>query len=100
MPRSFGLPPVVNCRGTRPSQAARSRPRSKLSACPMAAIKSGCDDRSDAGDRGQTASLFVVFHPADELRIESRYPSIELGPLRPSVGDEQDHSRAQTGSAL
>ena len=24
---SFGLPPVVNCRGTRPSQAARSRPR-------------------------------------------------------------------------
>jgi hypothetical protein len=34
-----GLPPVVDCLGTRPSQAARSRPLAKLSALPMAAIK-------------------------------------------------------------
>ena len=28
---SLGLPPVVCCRGTRPSQAEKSRPRRKLS---------------------------------------------------------------------
>jgi hypothetical protein len=39
IPSSFGFPPVVNCRGTRPSHAARSRPRSKLSARPTAATR-------------------------------------------------------------
>jgi hypothetical protein len=32
IPSSFGLPPVVNCLGTKPSHAARSRPWPKLSA--------------------------------------------------------------------
>ena len=31
IPPSLGLPPVVCCRGTRPSQAEKSRPRRKLS---------------------------------------------------------------------
>ena len=39
IPRSRGLPPVVNCRGTRPSQAARSRPRLNASAFPTEATK-------------------------------------------------------------
>src|SRR3954469_18027670 len=37
IPSSFGLPPLVICRGTNPSQAARSRPRPKVSALPIAA---------------------------------------------------------------
>jgi hypothetical protein len=37
MPSSLGLPPVVACLGTRPSQAARSRARAKLRALPTAA---------------------------------------------------------------
>src|SRR5204863_1496522 len=37
MPSSLGLPPVVACRGTSPSQAARSRARAKLRASPTAA---------------------------------------------------------------
>ena len=37
IPRSLGLPPVVICLGTSPSQAARSRPRPKVSALPIAA---------------------------------------------------------------
>jgi hypothetical protein len=37
IPNSFGLPPVVNWRGTMPSQAERSRLRSKASGRPTAA---------------------------------------------------------------
>src|SRR5206468_12195040 len=37
MPSSRGLPPVVICRGTKPSQAARSRPRANVPAVPIAA---------------------------------------------------------------
>lgn len=39
MPSRRGLPPVVNCRGTSPNHAPRSRARSKLPAFPIAAIK-------------------------------------------------------------
>ena len=60
----------------------------------------GGDDRADPRDRDQPASLLVVLHPADELGVESRDPAVELGPLRPSVGDEQDHPWAQSRSAL
>ena len=62
--------------------------------------KGGGDDRADAGDRHQPTSLFVLLHPADELGVESRDPSIKLGPLRASVGDEHDHPWAQACSAL
>ena len=43
--------------------------------------KGGCDDRADAWDCHQPASLFVLLHPADELGIEGCDPSIDLGPL-------------------
>src|SRR6202046_3710600 len=62
--------------------------------------KGGWDDRANAWDCRQPASLFVLLHPADELGIEGCDPSIDLGPLRPSVGDEHDHPRAQSCSAL
>src|ERR1700735_1379514 len=39
IPSSFGLPPVVNCLGTKPSHAARSRPWLNLSARPTAATR-------------------------------------------------------------
>src|SRR5208337_4486087 len=82
IPSSFGLPPVVNCRGTRPSQAARSRPWSKLSAWPTAAT-----------------SADATIAPKPGI-VDSRDPAIEFGPLRASVGDEQDHAWAQPFSAL
>jgi len=40
--------------------------------------KGGCDDRADAWDCHQPASLFVLLHPADELGIEGCDPSIDL----------------------
>jgi hypothetical protein len=39
MPSSFGLPPVVCCFGTSPSQAPRSRPRLNAAPSPTAATK-------------------------------------------------------------
>src|SRR6266851_848496 len=62
--------------------------------------KGRCDDRANAWDCRQPASLFVLLHPADELGVEGGDSSIELGPLRPSVGDEQSNSWTQVGSAL
>src|SRR4051812_40675046 len=37
MPNSFCLPPVEYCRGTTPTQAAKSRPRRKAAPLPIAA---------------------------------------------------------------
>jgi hypothetical protein len=37
MPRRRGLPPVVICRGTNPSQAAKSLARAKVAPLPIAA---------------------------------------------------------------
>ena len=62
-----------------------------LSALADRGDKGGCDDRADAWNCHQPASLFVLLHPADELGVERRDPSIEFGPLRASVGDEHDH---------
>src|SRR5271155_4572691 len=62
--------------------------------------KGGCDDRADAWDCRHPPSLFVLLYPADELGVERRDPSIEFRPLRASVGDEHDHPRAQSRSAL
>ena len=62
--------------------------------------KGGCDDRADARDGRQPASLFVLLHPTDELSIEGCNSSIEFNPLRASVLDEQNHTWAQTCSVL
>src|SRR5271165_1765306 len=58
------------------------------------------DNRAEAGDCRQPAGVFVLLRPSDELGVESRDPAIEFGPLRASVGDEQDHAWAQPRSAL
>ena len=100
IPSSFGLPPVVNCRGTRPSQAARSRPWSKAFRLTDGGDERRRDDRAEAGDRRQPTGVFVLLRPADELGVEGRDPSIELRPLRAGVVDEQDHAWAQARSAL
>ena len=58
------------------------------------------DERADPGDCRQSAGVFVLFRSADEFGVEGRDPSVELGPLRARVGDEQHHPRAQPRSAL
>jgi len=54
----------------------------------------------EAGDRRQPAGVVSLLHPSDELGVESRDTPIQFGPLRASVGDEQDHAWAQPRSAL
>jgi hypothetical protein len=58
------------------------------------------DKRADPGDGRQSAGLFVLFRPAHEFGVEGRDPPVEFGPLRASVGDEQDRPRAQSRSSL
>lgn len=48
MPSSLGRPPVGTCCGTRPSQAAESRPRAKVLTSPIAATSARIQ-RADAG---------------------------------------------------
>ncbi|MFK4535142.1 hypothetical protein ABIA00_003325 [Bradyrhizobium ottawaense] len=62
--------------------------------------KRSCHNHADAGDRGQPASVFVLLHTTDKLRVESRNPTVELSPLRARVGDQRDYPRAQSLSAL
>src|SRR5208282_6317712 len=58
------------------------------------------DDRAEARNRYQPTGLIVLFRPSDELGVEGCNPAVNLGPLRPGVGDEQDHAWAQPRSAL
>ena len=66
MPSSFGLPPVVNCRGTMPSQAERSRPRSKASARPTAATSA---DATIAPNPGIVATRAGAAKPSDFTKV-------------------------------
>ena len=59
-----------------------------------------CGDRAEAGDGRQPAVVDVFLRPLNEFGVESRDPAIEFGPLRASVGDEQDHAWAQPRSTL
>jgi hypothetical protein len=58
------------------------------------------DNRAEAGNRRQPASLFILLRPTDELSIEGCDSSIEFDPLRASVFDKQNHTWAQTCSLL
>src|SRR6185437_541093 len=52
IPTNRGLPPVVTCRGTKPSQAAKSRSRANLSPWPIAATNpEALEDKPSKPDR-------------------------------------------------
>ena len=70
MPRSLALPPVENCRGTRPSQAERSRPCANASALPTAATRADAVVGANAGNRRQPPGVFALPCGPDELRVE------------------------------
>ena len=66
IPKSFGLPPVVDWRGTRPSQAARSRAWSNVSPLPIAAISAEVISTPTPGiDNSSDASSFVFANVAN-----------------------------------
>ena len=94
IPESLGFPPVVDCFGTRPSHAARSRPLAKLSALPMAAISAG-DCHAYARNRDQKPSRFVRLYEGCELLVVFLYAAVEFAPLSAHVADQFYHSWAQ-----
>src|SRR6202044_1890905 len=85
--------------GTRPSHAARSRPRSKLSAWPTAATRA---DATIAPTPGIVVSRWASsFSFAQRTNSASKAASrrSSSGPLRAGVLDEQDHAWTQYRSA-
>ena len=70
MPTNRGLPPVVIWRGTKPSQAARSRPARKDLGVADGGHQRGRVQHADAGDRGEPPRIGVVSRPRGELVVE------------------------------
>src|SRR5437764_13511096 len=72
------LPPVEFCRGTRPSQAANSRPLRK----PLGSTNcggDGCgDDRADARNARQALADRVALMPGHELLFDRRNRRLQL----------------------
>ena len=84
MSRSFGLPPVVACRGTRPNHAARSRPLSNVAAANWG-YQGGGIQRSDAGNACQSPGAVVGPRHGCELGVKGRDAAVQLFPARTHV---------------
>ena len=69
MPSSVVLPPVEFCRGTRPSQAARSRALRNCRPSPIAASSAVAAERPDAGDRHQPSGAIIAGGKRFNLRV-------------------------------
>ena len=95
IPSSFGLPPVVICFGTSPSQAARSRPRPKVSALPIAATSAVAFSGPIPGNGHQQSGGLVRAGLQRELLVESLDASVQLAPFGLVVLDQQPGSRAE-----
>src|SRR5215213_2478714 len=73
MPRSLGLPPVVDWRGTSPSQAAMSRPRAPAREGRRVAdggSERGGVDRAHARNRSETPGRVIGARVGGELLVE------------------------------
>ena len=95
IPSSFGLPPVVICLGTSPSQAARSRPRPKVSALPIAATSAVAFSGPIPRNRQQQPGSLVRTGLTRELLIEGLDAAVQLAPFGPLVLDQQPGARAE-----
>ena len=93
MPRSFGLPPVVCCRGTSPSQAARSRPRRKAAPLPTAATSAVALRTPIPGIVIRTRRC-VRAGSLQDLPGQGRDAPVECRPLVLHLVDELTHAPA------
>ena len=82
MPSRRGLPPVVACRGTSPSHAARLRPRAKVSASPTAATSAVALRAPIPGMLVSRRAASFCFASLGELGVERRDPLVERLPPR------------------
>ena len=78
-PEKRGFPPVVACRGTRPSQAARSRPRAKVRASPTAAT-SAVAFNAPMPEWLAAGGVLIATGVLGELFVESTDPVHQVPP--------------------
>ena len=69
------------CRGTRPSQAEKSRPRRKLSIGGAKAWERHRANRPDPRDRHEPCRLLVLTRASAELLLQSADLRVEVGDL-------------------
>jgi hypothetical protein len=86
---------VVICRGTSPSQAARSRALAESSASPIAAVNAVALSAPMPGIVASRRAGAELRRRLDELAVERRNAGVELGPLPPHLLEEQPHPQAQ-----
>src|SRR5579862_1614725 len=95
MPSSLALPPVEYCRGTRPSQAAKSRPLRKAAPLPMAATMAV----ATIGPIPGICRMRVTTRIGGEDRFQLKAEFFNLGfdclPLVPKKIDQVPHLRCQ-----
>ena len=94
MPSSFGRPPAVVCRGTRPSRAARSQAPEGATVADRRR-KGGGAPHADAGDRPQAPGSRVGAGKGGERRVQGGDAAVELAPFGAHVRDRLEHARAQ-----
>lgn len=85
---SLGLPPVVCCRGTRPSQAEKSRPRRKLSI-------GGAKACSAIAVTGPIPGIFINRTVSSSSRALARSSTVEFIDLVIELVDSSDQQPAQ-----
>ena len=91
---SLGLPPVVCCRGTRPSQAEKSRPRRKLSIGGAKAWSAIAPIWPDPRDRHEPCRLLVLTRAGAELLFQSADLRVEVSDLtEQNAAQRADRSR-------
>ena len=81
IPNSFGLPPVVAWRGTRPSHAARSRPLSKVAALPTAATSAVAFSAPMPGMPVSRRARSSVRKPTAKRKVDGSKNLAESGPF-------------------
>ncbi len=95
MPNSFCLPPVEYCRGTTPTQAAKSRPRRKAAPLPMAATVAVETSGPKPGiwrSRRQRASSLLMCSISSVIALMC---ILRLLPLLPQPIQQPAQARAQ-----
>src|SRR3954463_13583811 len=95
MPYSFAWPPVECCRGTRPSQAANSRPLLNAAPLPIAAtVAVETSGRPDSGDLSQALAGFIFVGDAFDLVADNGDVFLQPLPLLPYLIEQHAHPRS------
>ena len=85
--------PVEICLGTRPNQAAKSRPLENASPAPTR------DDRSDARNAHQPLATGILARKGSDLARQAFDPLIQPTPVAGQILDQVNHARRQHRAA-